>query len=117
MNTAYIIVSVVLAAMCVMSASQKLRKSEQTVAIISETVGVPLRLFPLLGTLLLAGAAGLIAGIWIRPLGVAAAAGLSAYFLAAIIGHLRVGDRKGTMMPLPTFVLSAAALVLGIATL
>jgi hypothetical protein len=63
---------------------------EQTVAIISETVGVPLRLFPLLGTLLLAGAAGLIAGIWIRPLGVAAAAGLLAYFPR---GHHRTPPR------------------------
>jgi hypothetical protein len=40
---------------------------EQTVAIISETVGVPLRLFPLLGTLLLAGAAGLIASSSATP--------------------------------------------------
>lgn len=30
------------------SASHKLRRSEQTVAIINETIGVPLRLFPVL---------------------------------------------------------------------
>jgi hypothetical protein len=45
-----------------------------------------------LGTLLGAGALGLIAGFAVPALGVAAATGLVLFFIGAIIAHLRVGD-------------------------
>jgi DoxX-like family len=45
-----------------------------------------------LGTLLGAGALGLVAGFAVPPLGVSAATGLVLYFIGAIIAHLRVGD-------------------------
>jgi hypothetical protein len=48
MFIALIIVTVLLAAACVSSASMKLRQLEQAVAIIGGTVGVPLRFFPVL---------------------------------------------------------------------
>jgi hypothetical protein len=44
------------------------------------------------GTLLGAGALGLVAGFAIPPLGVSAATGLVLYFIGAVIAHLRVGD-------------------------
>jgi hypothetical protein len=62
------------------------------------------------------GAIGIVAGLWIEPLGVAAAAGLTAYFVGALLGHLRVGDTQGMTMPLVPLVLSAATLVLRVAT-
>ena len=62
------------------------------------------------------GAIGIVAGLWIEPLGIAAAAGLTAYFIGALIGHLRVGDTQGMTMPLVPLVLSAATLVLRVVT-
>ena len=95
----------------------KLRKQEQAVAIIGGTVGVALRFFPALAFLELAGAAGILIGLWLEPLGVAAAVGLVAYFLGALTGHLRVRDTKNLTMPLPPLALSVAVLVLRLLTL
>ena len=81
--------------------SMKLRKNEQAVAVIGGTVGVPSRYFPVLAGLELAGAAGIIVGLWVEWLGIPAAAGLVAYFVGAVTGHLRVGDTKNLSMPLP----------------
>jgi len=48
------------------------------------------------------------------PIGIAAAAGLVAYFIGAIIAHLRVGDTKGMAGPIVPLLVSVAALVLRI---
>ena len=98
--------------MCVSSAAVKLCRNERAVAIIGGIVGVPLRFFPVLASLELAGAAGILIGLWLEPLGIAAAAGLVAYFIGAVTGHLCVGDTKNLTMPLPPLVLSIAVLVL-----
>ncbi|MFE3448323.1 DoxX family protein [Nonomuraea sp. NPDC059194] len=45
-----------------------------------------------MGTLLGAGALGLVAGLAVPALGVSAATGLVLYFIGAIIAHVRVGD-------------------------
>jgi hypothetical protein len=116
MFIATVIVSVALAAMATMSAAMKLQKNEQVVATINGTVGVPLNYFPVLAGLELAGAVGLIIGLWLAALGIAAALGLTGYFVGAIIGHIRVGDMKGLANPLLPLVLSIAALALRVAT-
>lgn len=116
MFIALVIVTALLALLALNSAVMKLRKNEQVVATIGGTVGVPERYFPVLAGLEIAGAIGIVAGLWIAPLGIAAAAGLTAYFIGALIGHLRVGDTKGVAMPLVPLALSAATLVLRIAT-
>jgi hypothetical protein len=116
MFIALVIGAVLLAAVCVSSASMKLRRHERAVAVIGGTVGVPLRFFPLLASLELAGAAGILIGLWLEPLGIAAAVGLVAYFIGAVTGHLRVGDTKNPTMPLPPLVLSIAVLVLRLVT-
>ncbi len=95
MFIALVVAAVLLAAMCASSASLKLRKDERSVAAIGGTGGVPLRLFPVLAALELAGAAGILIGLWLEPLGVAAA-GLAVYFLGAVVGHLRVGDTEAS---------------------
>jgi hypothetical protein len=51
----------------------------------------------------------------LEPLGVAA--GLVAYFLGAVGGHLRVRDTKNLAMPMPPLVLAIAVLVLRLLTL
>lgn len=45
-----------------------------------------------LGTLLAAGALGLLVGFAVPPIGTAAAIGVVLYFLCAVGAHLRVGD-------------------------
>jgi hypothetical protein len=117
MFIALVIAAVLLAVMCASSASAKLRKDERSVATIGGTVGVPLRFFPVLAGLELAGAAGILVGLWLEPLGIAAAAGLVAYFVGAAIGHIRAGDFKGLAMPALPLVLSIAVLALRLATL
>jgi hypothetical protein len=98
------------------SATMKLRQHEQVVAVIGDTVGVPARYFPVLAGLEILGAVGIVLGLWLAPLGIAAAAGLTAYFIGAVGGHLRVGDTKNLAMPLPPLLLSIAVLALRIAT-
>jgi hypothetical protein len=49
---------------------------------------------PILGSLLAAGAVGLVVGFWLPVLGTSAAVGLVLYFVGALFAHLRVGSRK-----------------------
>ncbi len=58
------------------------------------TLGVPLQWLPMLAAAELAGAIGLIIGLWVAPLGVAAALGLVLYFVGAVITHMRAGDSE-----------------------
>jgi uncharacterized membrane protein YphA (DoxX/SURF4 family) len=109
---ALVITTVLLALIALNSAAMKLRKNEQVLASISGTVGVPERQLPVLAGLEIAGAAGILIGLWLEPLGIAAAIGLVAYFLGALIGHLRVGDTKGAAAPVVPLLLSIAVLVL-----
>jgi len=76
-------------------------------------VGVPRSLLPLLGVLKAAGAIGILAGLALPWLGTAAAAGLVAFFLAAIGTHLRARDFM-IGVPAGFLVLSAATLGLGV---
>jgi hypothetical protein len=116
MFIALLIVTVLLAVMVAGSASKKLKRDPQVLDVIGGTVGVPERYFPVLAALELAGAIGILFGLWLASLGIAAAAGLVAYFIGAAIGHLRVGDIKGVTMPLVPLALSIAVLVLRIVT-
>jgi uncharacterized membrane protein YphA (DoxX/SURF4 family) len=113
---ALVITTSLLALIAINSAAMKLRKNEQVLATIHGTVGVPLRFLPVLAALEIIGALGIVAGLWVEPLGIAAAAGLLAYFVGALSGHLRVSDTKGAAMPLVPLALSVAVLALRIAT-
>ncbi|HLX47978.1 MAG TPA: DoxX family protein [Streptosporangiaceae bacterium] len=70
-------------------------------------------IFPL-GTLLTAGAAGLLAGLAVPVLGILAAAGLVLYFTGAFGAHLRVHDRHLGPWAM-YFSLAVAALALNLA--
>ena len=83
---------------------------------IHETVGVPLKYFPLLAAFEFAGALGLVVGIWWPPIGIAAGIGLVLYFVGAVVSHLRVGDIKGIGSAAFMLVLAAGALTLRILT-
>jgi uncharacterized membrane protein YphA (DoxX/SURF4 family) len=55
-------------------------------------VGFPRRYWWVLSPLKVAAGAGLVAGIWFRPLAVLTSAALVVYFLAALASHLRAAD-------------------------
>jgi uncharacterized membrane protein YphA (DoxX/SURF4 family) len=95
MDTAYLVIAILLAAMLVFSGLGKTRRDPRQMHVVHEIIGVPLKYFPLLAACEFAGALGLVLGIWWPPLGVAAGIGLVLYFVGAIVSHLRVGDVKG----------------------
>jgi hypothetical protein len=113
---ATVIVSFLLAGLLVLSAFIKLTRREPYVQGYLR-VGVPAHRLNLLAYILLAGAAGLVAGLWWAPVGVAAAIGLTCYFLAAIGAHLRADDVRSLPTPATYLGLAVVALVLRLATL
>jgi hypothetical protein len=82
------------------------------VQVIHETVDIPLKYFPLLAACEFARTFGLVAGMWWRLAGIAAATGLVFYFIGAVVFHLRVGDFKGIGAAVFMLVLAAGALAL-----
>ena len=116
MGIAYQTVTIVLAAMAAFSGVGKLRRDPKIVQVIHEVVGVPLKFFPLLAACEIAGALGLVLGIWWPFLGVAASLGLVFYFVGAVVSHLRVGDMKGIGPAAFLLMVSVAALALRILT-
>lgn len=116
MTIAYIITAVLLSVLLIFTARNKLVRQKDVVDTLVR-VGVPDRMFPVLAALQLLGAAGLLIGIFFRPLGIAAAAGVVLFFLGAVISHLRANDAKGAPMPAAFTVFSIAPLALGLATL
>jgi hypothetical protein len=93
MSTVYLVMTVLVALMAAFSGLGKIRRDLRQVKVIHETVGVPLKYFPLLAACEFAGALALVAGIWRPALGVAGAIGLVLYFVGAVVSHLRVGDK------------------------
>ncbi|HTF07338.1 MAG TPA: DoxX family protein [Asanoa sp.] len=81
-------------------------------------LGLSVRLIRLIGALEMLGAAGLVIGLWIGPLGIAAAIGLALLMIGAAIYHIRARDTaKQTMSPLIMLVLSATVVALRAASL
>ena len=64
----------------------------------------------------LAGGAGLLVGLAVAPLGMAAAIGLVLYFLGAVGAHAKASDTKGIPPALVLALVSGAALALRIAS-
>ncbi|MEU7516298.1 DoxX family protein [Streptomyces sp. NPDC042898] len=78
-------------------------------------LGVPDSWLPWLATAKAAGALGLLAGLAVAPLGVAAAIGVTLYFAGAVITHLRAKDYELAPALVLTLI-AVAALVLRIAS-
>ncbi|GIH26326.1 hypothetical protein Aph01nite_46360 [Acrocarpospora phusangensis] len=109
------IASVLLALVLLVSAYGKLRHAPSQVQTLTR-VGVAQRLIPVLAALEIAGALGLLAGLFWAPIGIAAAAGVVAYFIGAVGSHLRVKDFNVTA-PAVLLLAGGAILTLSIATL
>jgi len=110
------VVSIVLASLLAYAAIRKLSHRPAVVESYLRA-GVPEEWLDRLAIILLAGAAGLLAGLLWAPIGVAAAAALIAYFTVAITFHVRAGDAEHLPTPLTIALLATVALGLQLATL
>ena len=115
MFAAYVALTIILAALLCYAASRKLSHRADVVASYAR-VGVPEPRLDLLAALLLAGAAGLIAGLFQPLAGLAAAAGLTAYFLVAIAAHVRFRDTANVRTPIVLALFAAASFLLRLLT-
>jgi hypothetical protein len=112
MSTATVLVSVVLALLFLATAAGKLTGQRVSVASRDHLGIAPVR-WQQIGLLEVAGAVGVLTGLTLRPLGMAAAAGLVLLSLGAIATHARAGDKPAAALPAITaLVLAASTLVL-----
>lgn len=113
MATAYFIVAT-LTAIALSYASWMNFTRNEMVLQAARTVRAPESWISPLGTILSAGALGLLLGFLVPVIGAAAAIGVVLYFAAAIGAHLRVGDHH--LLPPAIFLaLAVATLALNVA--
>jgi DoxX-like family len=115
MALASTIASIVLAGLVSAAAIRKLTHRPDVVRSYLEA-GVPEDRLDLLAGVLLAGAAGLVLGLVWAPIGIAAAAALAVYFIAAVASHIRAGDAEHAATPVAFEAIAIAALALRIGT-
>jgi DoxX-like family len=108
------VLSVVLAASLAFAAIRKLGHRPDVVESYAR-VGVPEEKLGVLAFILLAGAAGLVAGLFWEPIGVAAMVGVVCYFVLAVAAHIRFHDERHLGTPVVILLLAVAALVLRVA--
>lgn len=105
------VVSSLLAGLLTFAALRKLSHRPDVVATYRR-VGVPESKLNYLAAILLAATAGLVAGLFWAPLGIAALVGVVCYFLLAITAHLRHRDTSNVPTPIAIELIAVAALVL-----
>jgi hypothetical protein len=93
MHVTYLVATILAAAANAYAASLNFAGAE-SVKVVADRVQVSQRWMVPFGTLLAAGAVGLLTGFVVPALGAAAAIGLVVYFICAVAAHLRVGDRQ-----------------------
>jgi len=95
---ALIILAGFLALATLMSAFGKLKKIPNVMEMMAH-VGVKPNQIPQLAAIEIAGALGLVVGIWIPVIGALAAIGFILYFAGAVLGHVRKGDKGKDILP------------------
>lgn len=110
-----VIVSVVLALAALGSAAAKLTENPKIVTTLGG-LGVPMAWLPKLAAAEIAGAVGLLIGLAVPAIGIAAAAGLVGYFVGAVITHLKANDHE-IVPPAVLGLVAVAAMALRIATM
>ena len=94
----FLAVSLLLLAVCVLPAAGKLlghpKMGESAVKF-----GIPWSRYRLIAVPELVAAAGVLAGLFWRPAGLVAAAGMTVLLIGALIAHRRVHDRIQDMLP------------------
>jgi DoxX-like family len=112
MTIAYVVVTVVTAIINIYAGIADLIPAKSVLAN-SAQVHVPRSWLPTLGMLKLAGALGLVAGLFgLTAIGIAAATGLVLFFIGAVITHLRASVLYNIAFPGGYLLMSAASLAL-----
>lgn len=111
MYLAYLIVTSLAAAANTYAAASDFTRPDWMLANMRR-LGVRERSLPALGVLKALGAAGLVAGIWIPLIGVAAAVGLVLFFTGAIVTAMRARWYAHLPFPFVWLLLAVGALVL-----
>jgi hypothetical protein len=112
MSTAHTIITVVAAAWIVFSAYATLTKASWVVDNLDD-YGVPTTWWPRLATAKAIGALGLLVGLIIPPIGIAATIGVGLYFLAAVVTVIRAGAYSHIPYPMMYLVPVIVAAALG----
>ncbi|HET6289223.1 MAG TPA: DoxX family protein [Amycolatopsis sp.] len=108
------VLSVLLAAIFAVLGVAKVLRQPSLIAR-TERLGFSVRAIQGIGALEIAGAAGLVAGFFWAPLGIAAAIGLVALLIGAAVAHVRAGDgSKDVAPPIWLALVSVAAAVTAI---
>jgi DoxX-like family len=108
-------VSLLLVVACLIPASAKLAGAS-AVRESAAHFGIPWHRYRLISVPELAAAAGVLAGLWLHPLGIAAATGMAVLIAAALVAHRRASDDIKTMAPaLVAAVITAAYLIVALA--
>jgi DoxX-like family len=111
----FVALSILLALGCLLPAGAKLAahpKMQES----ARRFGIPWPRYRLIGVAELAAAAGVLAGLWWHPIGVAAAAGMAVLLLGALVTHRRAGDSGKDAAPAVVILaLAVAYLVLALA--
>jgi DoxX-like family len=115
MFTAYVIVTVLAAAANTYAAINDFMRAEMVLASM-DRLGVPESQLLPLGSLKAAGAAGLLVGVGVPLIGVAAAVGLVLFFVGAIVTAIRAQWYTHIPQPAIFLMLAAGSLVLGLAS-
>ncbi|WP_030321403.1 DoxX family protein [Streptomyces flavochromogenes] len=111
MSTTAIVVTAVAAFLAAFSGASVFLKAAYVVGPLAE-YGVPRSWWNLLGAAKVAGAVGLVAGIWVPVIGTLAAIGLILYFAGAVITVLRARSYGHVPFPLVYMAPAVAALAL-----
>jgi hypothetical protein len=98
MDTATVVVTILLAVLFTFSASIKLLGVSQSLEI-RDHLGVKPLHWRLIGVCELAGVAGVLVGLAWAPIGIAAAIGLALLTIGAIAYHVRKSDRVADLAP------------------
>ncbi|WP_040778209.1 DoxX family protein [Nocardia pneumoniae] len=115
MAIAYVVATVLAAAAALLAAGIDVVRAEW-VRTNMKAYGVPESWLAPLAVIKAVGGAGLLVGLAVPPIGVAAAAGLVVYFLGAVLTVIRARWYTHIGYPLPYLVSAAASLALSIAS-
>jgi hypothetical protein len=114
MHAAYLTVTLLLTGLLIFSAAADYARYGRVLSAMARA-GVPESWLPTLATLKTAGAGGLLLGLVIPTVGLAAAAGVALFFVGAIATHIRA--RWFSFAPLPYLLLALGALALTVISL
>jgi hypothetical protein len=116
MFATYLVVTFVATGANIYAAANDFARAEWVLANMTR-LGVPHSAMFTLGALKAAGALGLLIGIVIPPIGVAASLGLTLFFVGAIVTAIRAGWYEHLRYPAVFLALAAACLALRLALL